>query len=246
MFGNVLQFLMMLSISTVLAVSIPDQEISPSPAFVSKRSLRTGLGTRYGDGCTEEDCWKGGACSFVDYSLPSGVDGSTCVSEKIWNDGAQCGGCISVTYKGKTITVMVTNLTGGGANHLDMTPETWSKLTNGLSTGGVEGIEWDFVTCPISKTTPLWIKMHGGASKYWFSATVENARRRTTKMEVSTDEGHTWKSTSRSKYNFFELDGTLSSDTAWVRVTSHTGTTVIVKNVALQSGKVTKSSQNYA
>ncbi|KAJ5148354.1 hypothetical protein N7526_001706 [Penicillium atrosanguineum] len=114
------------------------------------------------------------------------------------------------------------------------------------STGGVEGIEWDFVTCPISKTTPLWIKMHGGASKYWFSATVENARRRTTKMEVSTDEGHTWKSTSRSKYNFFELDGTLSSDTAWVRVTSHTGTTVIVKNVALQSGKVTKSSQNYA
>lgn len=66
-----------------------------------------GLGTRYGDSCTEEDCWQDGACSFVDYDLPSVVDGSTCVSEAIWKNGANCGGCIEVTYKGTTITVMV-------------------------------------------------------------------------------------------------------------------------------------------
>jgi hypothetical protein len=73
--------------------------------------LFTGLGTRYGGTCTEEDCWQSGACSFVGYDLPAGIDGSTCVSQDIWNNGANCGGCISVTYKGKTIVVMVRPIT---------------------------------------------------------------------------------------------------------------------------------------
>jgi len=77
---------------------------------LARRDLNIGLGTMYGSGeCTEEDCWQGGACAFVDYTLPSGVDGSTCVSEDIWQDGYNCGGCISVTYKGKTLTVMVSD-----------------------------------------------------------------------------------------------------------------------------------------
>lgn len=139
----------------------------------------------------------------------------------------------------------MTNLTGGNSKHLDMTPDTWSKLTNGLSSGGVDGIEWDFVQCPITK--PLTIHMHGGASKYWFAATVQNANRRTAKMEVSTDKGSTWKTATRTgKYNMFELDGTLDSDSAWVRVTSHVGTKVVVKDVALASGKETAGTENYA
>lgn len=105
--------------------------------------------------------------------------------------------------------------------------------------------EWDFVQCPITK--PLTIHMHGGASKYWFSATVENANRRTAKMEVSTDGGNTWKEAVRTgNNNMFELDGTLDKDTADVRVTSHVGTIVTVKNVALSSGKTTAGSSNYA
>jgi hypothetical protein len=80
--------------------------IAPEPTSPAPSEVFWGMGTRY-DGCTEEDCWQGGACSFVDYTLPATVDGSTCVSEEIWNNGAHCGGCISVTYKGKTITVMV-------------------------------------------------------------------------------------------------------------------------------------------
>jgi hypothetical protein len=69
----------------------------------------TGLGTRYGDadGCTEEDCWQNGACSFVGYDLPPGIDGTTCVSDEIWNNGANCGGCIQVDYKGKSLKIMV-------------------------------------------------------------------------------------------------------------------------------------------
>lgn len=94
--------------SHTLAASLPD--MSMDEGYLVKRALRTGLGTRYGDDCTEEDCWQSGACSFTDYTLPAGVDGSTCVSEDIWQNGANCGGCISVSYKGKKITVMVRQL----------------------------------------------------------------------------------------------------------------------------------------
>lgn len=142
---------------------------------------------------------------------------------------------------------MVTNMTGGNQNHLDMTPATWSKLTNGYSGGGVDGIQWEFIKCPIPKSSPLTIHMHGGASQYWFAATVENASRRTAKMEVSTDNGSTWKAASRKghDWNMFELEGTLPSSTAWVKVTSFFGTSVTVKNVVLASNKETKATTNY-
>lgn len=86
--------------------------LSPNPSSdrnLFGRSLNVGKGTRYGDaeGCTEEDCWQQGACAFTDYTLPSTVDGSTCVSEARWDTSAHCGGCISVSYKGKKIVVMV-------------------------------------------------------------------------------------------------------------------------------------------
>lgn len=127
-----------------------------------------------------------------------------------------------------------------------MTPDTWTKLTGNTEGGGVDGIQWQFVKCPIS--SPLWIHMHGGASQYWYAATVENASRRTAKMEVSTDSGKIWQTASRTgnKYNMFELKGTLSATTAWVRVTSHVGSVVTVKDVVLASDQVTKATSNYA
>ncbi|KAK3046255.1 hypothetical protein LTR09_012247 [Extremus antarcticus] len=232
--------------SQTLAAALPDMTVDER--YLVRRALRTGQGTRYGDDSTEEDCWQGGACSFTHYELPASIDGSTCVSEDIWNDGYNCGGCIEVSYQGKKITVMVTNLTGGDKNHHEMTPDTWAKLTNNNPGGGVDGIEWEFVQCPIPKSDPLRIHMHGGASQYWFSATVENANRRTSKMEVSTDSGKTWKVASRkgNDYNMFELEGTLPTTTAWVRVTSHVGTVVMFKNVVLASDKTTKGTANYA
>lgn len=126
-----------------------------------------------------------------------------------------------------------------------MTPATWSKLTNGYSGGGVNDIEWEWITCPIAATTPLEIRMHAGASKYWFAATVENARLRTAKLEVSSDSGATWTAAVREKYNMWTLDGTLPDNTAWVRVTSVEGDQVVVENVSLQSGLITQATENY-
>jgi hypothetical protein len=87
--------------------------LSPNPSAdrnLFGRSLNVGMGTRYGLNCKEEDCWQQGACAFTDYTLPSTVDGSTCVSEELWDTSYHCGGCISVSYKGKKIVVMVSSL----------------------------------------------------------------------------------------------------------------------------------------
>lgn len=126
-----------------------------------------------------------------------------------------------------------------------MTPDTWSKLTNGYSGGGVDGIEWEWIACPLPESSPLQVHMHKGASQYWFAATIENATLRNKKVEVSSDEGATWKAATLHDPNMWGLTGTLPSATAWVRVTSINGDEVIVKDVALASGKVTKATDNY-
>ncbi|RMJ16842.1 hypothetical protein CDV36_003474 [Fusarium kuroshium] len=232
--------------ATKAAVKPAAPTVSPVAASekTSTSEVFTGLGTRYGlsDGCTEEDCWQNGACSFVGYDLPSGLDGSTCVSEDIWENGANCGGCISVTYDGVTLKIMVTNKTGGNATHLDMTPSTWTKLTKGYSGGGVDGIEWEWIQCPLPESSSLQIHMHGGASKYWFAATIENARLRTKKVEVSSDKGKTWQACSLHDPNMYILDDkTLPDDIAYVRVTDINGGQVVVKDVVLKSGVTTKA-----
>ncbi|GAO14756.1 hypothetical protein UVI_02028340 [Ustilaginoidea virens] len=224
------------------AHSPPDHHKSnlPSPKFV-------GLGTRYGAHCREEDCWQTGACSFVNYTLPATVEGSTCVSEDIWNNGGHCGGCISVSYQGRTITVMVTNLTGGKSTHLDMAPATWAKLTNGYHGGGADGIEWRWVRCPLDESVPLAIHMHAGSSKQWFAATVENATLRTASLDVSADGGKTWRRAVREMFNMYVLRDALPDDVdrAWVRVTSISGSQVTVPDVVVDGGHITQAAANY-
>lgn len=124
-----------------------------------------------------------------------------------------------------------------------MPPATWNQLTNNMSGGGVDGIEWKFIDCPI--TTGLWIKVHAGGSQYWPAVTIENATQGTKQVAFSDDEGTTWHGTTRNTNNFFVMDGTLSGANAWVKVTSVSGKTVVVKGVKLASGAVTKTEKNF-
>ena len=135
----------------------------------------------------------------------------------------------------------ITNKTGGDAVHLDMTPNTFAQLAD-KSLGEID-IEWEHVACPI--TTPLQIRMHAGASQYWFAATVENAVLRTAGLDVSTDSGSTWRSTTRNTNNFFELSSASGTSTVWTRATSELGDQVVVKNVVLTAGTTTTGTSNY-
>ena len=67
---------------------------------LGKRQELSGQATFYGGNV------QGGACSFSTYTLPAGLYG-TALSDSNWADSANCGGCVSVTYGGKSITAMV-------------------------------------------------------------------------------------------------------------------------------------------
>ncbi|GAB7351284.1 hypothetical protein MBLNU459_g1701t1 [Dothideomycetes sp. NU459] len=203
----------------------------------ARRSL-SGQATYYGGNVA------GGACSFSTYTLPSGLYG-TALSSSNWDTSGNCGGCVAVTGpKGNTITAMIVDeCPGCGENHLDLFPDAFDQLS--AASAGVISVTWDFVPCP-DVSGPLEIHMKSGVSEYWFSAQVVNAKRRTSNLQVSIDEGSTWLSTTRQTYNFFEISSGAGATTAWIKVTSHVGTTVIVKNVPMTSDTVVKASSNYA
>lgn len=231
-------------VSVTSAVSATSSIPSPSSAPGNSGEVFNGDTTWYGEDCGEESCWQGGACAFVDYTLPATIDGSTCVSEVIWNSSYHCGACVEITYQGKKKIAMITNKTGGDSVHLDLSPNMFSQLAD-KSRGEID-TTWRYVACPI--TSPLEIRMHGGASQWWFAATVVNATLHTAKLEVSSDGGNTWKATKRDTNNFFTLPGNggTNTKTAWVRVTSNTGSQVVVKDVDMTSNKYTKATSNYA
>ncbi|PSK45212.1 Papain inhibitor [Elsinoe australis] len=204
---------------------------------LDKRQSSNARGTFYGGNVG------GGTCSFSGYTLPSGIYG-TALSGASWNNAGNCGGCISVTGpNGKKITAMIVDQCPEcPANGLDLFQNAFSQLAD--PSKGVISLNWQYVACPI--TSPLKIHMKSGVSQYWFSAQVVNAKRRTTKMEVSIDGGKTYKSTNRQTYNFFEISSGAGAAKATIRITSETGSTVVVQNVPMTGDAVVTAGGNYA
>lgn len=50
----------------------------------------------------------------------------------------------------------------------------------------------------------------------------------------------------RTTYNFFEISSGVGATTAWIRATSHVGTSVVVKDVPMTSDAVKEADSNYA
>lgn len=111
-----------LSLAAVVAASPLSAHTSPNAALKAVKALQSGKGTWYGKSCGEEPCWQDGACAFVDYKLPASIDGSTCVSEVIWENGYHCGGCVAINY--------------GGKKKIAMVGREWSARPSGRTRGG--------------------------------------------------------------------------------------------------------------
>lgn len=73
---------------------------------------------------------------------------------------------------------------------------------------------------------------------------VVNANEAVTALEVSTDGGSSWKSTTRTYYNFFENSAGFGTSTVDVRITGASGKTVIVKDVGVSSGNEVTAGSN--
>jgi hypothetical protein len=128
-----------------------------------------------------------------------------------------------------------------GLNHLDLFPDAFAALAN--PTTGVIAVGWEYIDCPI--TSALQVHNKEGVSAYWFSMQVVNANKAVASLEVSTDDGRTWQSTTRATYNFFENSSGFGTSTVDVKITSVDGDVVIVNDVAVTSDSTTTASGNF-
>lgn len=183
----------------------------------------------------------GGTCSFSGYTLPSHLFG-TALSLQRWDDSAECGACVSVTGpKGNSIKAMIVDQCPEcESNHLDLFQNAFAELSD-ISAGIIQ-TTWSYVSCDLDG--PLKLKNKEGTSPYWFSMQVVNANEAVTALEVSTDGGSSWKSTTRTYYNFFENTAGFGTSTVDVRITGASGKTVVVKDVGISSGSEVTAESN--
>ena len=85
-------------IALISDLHLAEQFFLRAGQFIFRQTL-SGQATFYGGNV------QGGTCSFSTYTLPSGLYG-TALSDSNWSNSANCGGCVAVTYGGKTITAM--------------------------------------------------------------------------------------------------------------------------------------------
>ncbi|KAF1966506.1 barwin-like endoglucanase [Bimuria novae-zelandiae CBS 107.79] len=182
----------------------------------------------------------GGACSFSGYTIPSNLFGTAFGGN--W-DATKCGVCVAVTNAaGKTIKAMVVDQCPEcAASKLDLFESAFTQL--GTKSAGIIPISYDIVPCGI--TSPLVLKNKEGTSPYWFSMQVMNSNVAVSKLEVSTDSGKTWKSTTRSAYNFFENPAGYGTSSVDVKVTATNGKSVVVKNVSVAPNAKMTAGSNF-
>ncbi|KAJ5322752.1 hypothetical protein N7452_011041 [Penicillium brevicompactum] len=208
---------------------------SSTSSSSSSSDSNSGEATFYGGNVS------GGTCSFSGYSLPSTLFG-TALSLARWDDAANCGRCVSVTGpKGNTVKAMIVDQCPEcESNHLDLFQTAFAELSD--ISAGIIDINWSYVSCDLDG--PLKLKNKEGTSAYWFSMQVVNANEAVTALDVSTDGGSSWQSTSRTSYNFFENSSGFGTDSVTVRVTGSSGNTVVVKDVGVSSGVEVTASSN--
>ncbi|EPS34622.1 hypothetical protein PDE_09586 [Penicillium oxalicum 114-2] len=212
---------------------------SSSPATnahqVDTSASSSGKATFYGGNLS------GGTCSFTGYTLPAGLFG-TAFSGAKWDKAAECGACVAVTGpNGKTIKAMIVDKCPEcEAGHFDLFQDAFGELS--ALSAGIIPISWAYTPCDLSG--PLSVRNKVGTSKYWFSMQVVNANEPVTKLEVSTDGGNTWQSTTRTDYNYFEQSSGFGADSFDIRVTGQSGSTVVVKNVGTTAQASYEASKN--
>ncbi|KAI3400125.1 hypothetical protein diail_4356 [Diaporthe ilicicola] len=217
----------------VAAPSSADLDVSSS----SSSANVSGTSTFYGGNLN------GGACSFTTMSgFPSGLYG-TAYSGSAWNNAAQCGSCLEVTGpNGKIKVIIVDKCPECDKGHLDLFQDGFAKI--GSISAGEIATSYTQVACGIS--SPIVLHNKSGTSAYWFSMQVVNSNEAVSKLEVSTDGGSTWKSTTRSDYNFFENSSGFGTSTVDVRVTGASGGTIKVSNVSVASDSTTTAASNFS
>ncbi|KAK0730229.1 RlpA-like double-psi beta-barrel-protein domain-containing protein-containing protein [Lasiosphaeris hirsuta] len=184
----------------------------------------------------------GGTCSFVNYSLSSGLF-ATGIGPSNWASGGKCGACLQVNGPRGSVKVMIVDSCPScQQNRLNLFDDAFRKI--GDPTDGIIPVTFDIVSCGI--TSPLWVRNKVGTSKYFFSMQVLNANFPVTALHVSTDGGNRWEETTRQNYNYFEKEGKggFGKDRVMVRVSCSNGRQVILPDVSMEEKAETSTPVN--
>ncbi|KKY30387.1 putative extracellular cellulase [Diaporthe ampelina] len=174
--------------------------------------------------------------------LPSGLYG-TAFSGSAWNNAAECGSCLEVTGPNGKINVMVVDQCPEcEESNLDLFQDGFAKIGS-ISAGK---IATSYTKIPCGITSPIVLHNKSGTSAYWFSMQVVNSNRAVSKLEVSTDGGSTWQSTTRTNYNFFEQSSGFGTSTVDIRLTSASGGTIKVSKVSVASDSKVTATSNFS
>ncbi|KUI58573.1 Expansin-like protein 1 [Cytospora mali] len=210
------------------ATAAVSSSLSSTKALAASSAAVSGNSTFYGGNLS------GGMCSFTTMSsIPDGLYG-TAFSGSAWDSAAECGP--------NPIPQVVDQCPECDEGHLDLFEDAFEQL--GTKSEGIISTSYTKVPCGI--TSPIVLHNKSGTSAYWFSMQVVNHNEPISTLEVSTDGGSTWSSTTRSEYNFFENASGFGTDTVDVRVTSTSGGTITVSGVSVASDSKVTASSNFS
>ncbi|KAL8408396.1 hypothetical protein RB594_007000 [Gaeumannomyces avenae] len=183
-----------------------------------------------------------GTCSFSNYSFPPGIYGSG-LGPANWAGGAKCGACLQVTGpRGSTKVMIVDSCPSCSGSRLNLFSDAFKLI--GDPSDGVIPINYDPISCGIAK--PLRLRNKSGTSKWYLSLQVLDANYPITALDVSTDNGQSWKPTIRKEYNYFEREGSagFEKDFVHVRISCSNGRQVIIPSVSAASEAKTEAPVN--
>ncbi|KAH9813152.1 Non-catalytic module family EXPN [Melampsora americana] len=207
------------------------------PSIQARATSYNAKGTYWGGN------WAGGNCGFSDWPEPSKYP-EIAIAGNLWASGAYCGACLEVTGPDGQVKVGIVGdqCPSCTDNGLDMDPTMWAAVT-GNASPSITDLTWEVVSCGFS--TPIQLINKVGVSSYWFSMQVAGANNPVKSLEISTDNGKTWTSTTRqSGSNFFQPDKPGQGESGDIRVTCNNGKTVITENVSFTAAGIQKGSGN--
>ncbi|EGG12721.1 Non-catalytic module family EXPN [Melampsora larici-populina 98AG31] len=187
--------------------------------------------------------WAGGNCGFSTWPQPSNYP-EIAIAGNLWESGAYCGACLEVTGPDGNVKVGIVGdqCPSCTTNGLDMDPTMWAAVT-GNASPSIKDITWEVVSCGFS--TPIQLINKVGVSAYWFSMQVAGANNPVKSLEISTDKGKTWTTTTRqSSSNFFQPDQASQGNSGNIRVTCNNGKKIFTENVSFTSSGIQNGSGN--
>nr|ADX07324.1 putative extracellular cellulase CelA/allergen Asp F7-like protein [Flammulina velutipes] len=184
--------------------------------------------------------WQGGNCGFTDYD--QGSFQGLAIGNSEYLGSAACGTCLRITGATGTADVMVVDRCPEcDADHLDVFETVAPQIDADYQSKGVFEISWEEVPCSVSGGIQL--KNKEGASGSYFAMQPRNTVHPVQSLEVFNGESWTW--INREEYNFFvSYNG--FGDNVSIRITSNTGETLTLENVAIGDGTIVYTSSQFS